>query len=127
MKEDNIIVWVNQKMLYIVSFFARKDGLDHAYTEAGPSSNLGVLSHEGNKMVCNKYEGCVILLHEYLFSLIGLCLPFNAFEVDILNQLRISPLATVSSELRDCQNLPIFSLVQEKCTKLDVISHLFNT
>lgn len=50
----------------------------------------GVFVHEEENRVCSKYDMCVIPLHECMFSLIGLCLSFNNFEVRVLNLLLIS-------------------------------------
>lgn len=45
---------------------------------------------EEDRRVCSKYGGCVIHLHECLFFLIGFCIPFNKFEVVVLNHLLIA-------------------------------------
>lgn len=63
----------------------------HAFIKMDSSSNWGVLPPEGDRKICIKYDGCVILLHEYMFSFIGFRLPFNDFEVGILNHSIISP------------------------------------
>lgn len=46
---------------------------------------------EGDTILCEKHEACVIPFHECLFSYIGLQLPFNDFEVGVLNHMGISP------------------------------------
>lgn len=52
---------------------------------------LEAFSLEGNKRIYNNYDGCVIPLHECLFSLIDFRLPFYEFEVGVLNHLEIAP------------------------------------
>lgn len=47
--------------------------------------HIGGASPKGNTRICNKSDGCVILLHECLFSLIRFRLPFNEFKVGVLN------------------------------------------
>lgn len=43
-------------------------------------------------MVCSEYEGCFIPFHKCLLSLIVFCLPFNDFEMSVMNNLMIAPL-----------------------------------
>lgn len=76
-KKDSLAVWVYQKTLDAVSFFVGKGILDHTFTEVGSPSEWGMLIPKGDKRVYIKFEGYVIPFHEFLFSLIGLRLPFN--------------------------------------------------
>lgn len=45
----------------------------------------GVLYLKSDNMLCSKYAGCVLPLHEYLFSWIGFMVPFNDFKVKVIN------------------------------------------
>lgn len=38
-----------------------------------------------------QYGRCVIPFHEFIFSLVGYRIPFNEFEISVLNHLLISP------------------------------------
>lgn len=50
-----------------------------------------VLFLEEDKKLCSTYEGCVIPLHECLFSKICLTLPFNDFNVGFFNLGGVAP------------------------------------
>lgn len=82
---DNSIVWIDQEMLDIVSTFINEDGVYHALMRWVPPQ-IGRCFPKGIKRICNKYDGCVILW----ISLIGFRIPFNEFEVDVINLLVIS-------------------------------------
>lgn len=88
--KDNSVQWVNQETLDNVTTFTDKGGMDHAFSVLGPSSSYGVLPRERNRKVCNKYGGCFIPLQDCIFSLIGLCHPFNDFEVGVINHLTVA-------------------------------------
>lgn len=47
-----------------ISSLVHEGGLDNDFTEARPSSDWGMIVFDKDKMVCNKYEKCVIPLHE---------------------------------------------------------------
>lgn len=64
-------------MFDTTSIFTSESGLDWAFNETGPRSNLEVLTYDKSKRVCNKYDGCIIHLHECMISFIGRCLPFK--------------------------------------------------
>lgn len=50
------------------------------------------MSHPGNgKGMCGQHELCGFPMYECLFSRIMFTLPFNDFEVGILNYLEITP------------------------------------
>lgn len=65
--------------------------VDHAIIEVDPFSYQGVLPLEGNKRIYNKHYRCVIPLHEFHISLICQSIPFNDFEMGVLNHLTIAP------------------------------------
>lgn len=85
MKKDGSTMWVDQIMLDAIFVFARKDGTNHTFTEVGSPSNWGVLTHEGDKRMCSNFDGCIIPLREFFFSLIGICIPFNDLIWTLLN------------------------------------------
>lgn len=84
-KRDNSSVWVDHETFDAAS----EGGLDRAFIEVGPPSDWGMLIPEEDKRVCSNYDGCAIPCQECLFFLIGICLPFNKFEVGVLNHLLI--------------------------------------
>lgn len=60
--------------------------------DMGRLCESGLFPPNGDKRICNKYDRFHIPFHEWLFSVIGLCLPFNDFEVGDMNHLMISHL-----------------------------------
>lgn len=88
---DNYDMWVKQKTLDIVSILVGKSGMDHAFSKVGPSLDWALLPPEVDKRIYSKYDGCVIHLHECLFSMIGFYLPFDKFEVGVLSHIVIAP------------------------------------
>lgn len=83
-------MWMDQEMLDIISAFIDESGLDHTFIKIGHSSDQKVLPPREEIMISNKYDGCVIPLHEWLFSLIGFNILFQKFRMDVLNHLVIS-------------------------------------
>lgn len=82
---------MDQKTLEIVSAIAYDDGLDCALTNIRSSFDRGLFPPDGDKSICNEYDGCIIPFHECLFSLIGFCLPFYDFEINVMTHLMIYP------------------------------------
>lgn len=63
-----------------------------AFLEVGPSSDRGVLTPSENEIIYSEYGGCTIIFYKCTFSVWGIWLPFNSFEVEFLNHLMVSPL-----------------------------------
>lgn len=82
---------LDTNILMIVSSFIRKDVFDKALTDVGPIIYWGEFLPNEDNWICNWYDGCNILFHEFLFSLIGYHIPFNESEVNILKHFLISP------------------------------------
>lgn len=80
---------MNQETLDIIYAFISEDYLDQDFIEVGSSTYQGVIPPEGNDIIYNTYDGCIVHLHECLFSLICVYLPFNDFEMGVLNHLVI--------------------------------------
>lgn len=57
-------------MLNAIFNFVSEGGLDWDFIEMGLLFDYGVLIPKEDKRVCNKYETCIIPIHERLFSLI---------------------------------------------------------
>lgn len=66
-------------------------------------------------MICNKYDGYVIQLHGFLFSLVGFHLPFNYVEVNLLNHLLIAPFTTAFDELGLHQGILVLAWILDRC------------
>lgn len=64
---------------------------DQASIDVGPSPDWEVFFSDVDKGICSQYDVCVILFHECILSLIGFRLPFNEFEVSVINHLLNSP------------------------------------
>lgn len=84
---DNSSIWIDWEVLGTAFVFA-------VYTL--PSWTWEFLKIMGdfpeeNKRIWNEYDRCVIPLLKCLLCLIYFCLPFNDFEINVLNHLLIVP------------------------------------
>lgn len=59
---------------------------------AGRSDDFWVFPLYKDQRIHRQYCGSVIPFQECMFFLTGYCLPFNEFEVGVLNHLLITPL-----------------------------------
>lgn len=90
-KKDISSYLVDRETLETDSSFPCEGGLDYALIDVGPSSHYRVFPPNGDKRICSDYDICIIPFHEYLFSLMGFCLPFTNFNISVMNHLMISP------------------------------------
>lgn len=60
-------MWMDHETLDNASTFVPEGDLDRVFTEVGPSFDFGVLVFEKDKMMCSKYDRCVIHLYECCF------------------------------------------------------------
>lgn len=101
LKEDASTFWVDPVNSINSSAFAREGGLKKAFLDVGPSSDWGVLILEEDKRIYSEYGRCVIPFYEYKFSILGIRLAFNSFEIEVFNHLMIAPLLVYLSFWRD--------------------------
>lgn len=83
-------VWVSSDISGTASLFSYNDVFAQAITDVGSLEYCGVLPPNEIQRLCSSYCGCVIHVHECLFSLVGYRLPFNGFEISVLNHLLIA-------------------------------------
>lgn len=69
--------------------FNNAQSLEGSYLNMGLSFGWFVFHIPPNKRVCSSFDGCLVPVYECLFSTLGFRIPFNDFEVDVLNHLRI--------------------------------------
>lgn len=79
------------EILEIISAFVHEEAFNHAITDVVSATDSGVFLSYEDKRIHNRYNGSEISFHKCLFPLMGYCLPFNKFEVSILNHLLIYP------------------------------------
>lgn len=84
---ENSSVWVDQETLNNISYLVGDSGICNAFIEVDPFLDWSVLPSKWDKRISSKYNGCVALIQECLFSFIGYGLLFNDFEVDVLNHM----------------------------------------
>lgn len=41
--------------------------------------------------VCSSFDGCSVPMYEYLFTSLGMLLPFSDYEVAMMNHLKLAP------------------------------------
>lgn len=70
--------------------FDRKCVFDQALMDMGPMIDWEVFPLDEDKRMCSRYGGCAILFHECLLCIIWYRLPFNEFEVGVLNHSLIA-------------------------------------
>lgn len=85
-------VYASSYITCVVFVFSHNDAFAHAMIDVGPLQDQSVLSLDKDQRICDQYGGCAITFHECLFSLVGYGLPFNGFEISVLNHLLIAPL-----------------------------------
>lgn len=61
-----------------------------AFLDVGPPSDWGVLTPGKNDRICSRYGECATSFYECIFSILGLRLPFNVFEVEVLKHLIVA-------------------------------------
>lgn len=83
---------MDQESIDNISIFTCEHYLDHAITTVGPSEDWVMILPKEDKSICSKYDGCIVPIHECLFSLIGFHIPFNDLKVEVFNYLLIAPL-----------------------------------
>lgn len=57
----------------------------------GKSLLWGLTTPSEDDRIWNEYGNCTIPVYEYLFSTLGVCLPFTAFEVGVFNYRMVAP------------------------------------
>lgn len=82
--------WVDPEILKIASTFDHKSSLEGDFLDVGPSSDWGEFISEEDKRIRSEYGEYVIPFYECTFSILGLHLPFNDLEIEVLNYLIIS-------------------------------------
>lgn len=88
--KDTLSSWVDPIYSSIVFVVAKTCGLDNAFTKVVMSSNWGILSPFENNIICDKYGACAIPFYECTFSTMCLCLPFTAFEVEVMRHFSMT-------------------------------------
>lgn len=71
----------------IISIFACEGNLEKAFLEVGLSFDLSVLILDKYEKIYNEYGGYINPFYECTFSILGLQLPLNDLEVEVLNHL----------------------------------------
>lgn len=79
--------------------------IENVYNDLGSSSEWKVLHVDHSKIVCSRFDGCELPLHECLFYRVGFRLTLNKFDVGVMNHLGIS-----SSKLHpmNCAYIKVF-------------------
>lgn len=72
-----------------VFVFAINGSLNEAFLKATPSSDWGALTPTEYERICSKYHDCVIPFYDCTFSVMGVRIPFIAFEIKVLGKLGI--------------------------------------
>lgn len=80
------------EILEVTSVFSRGDAFAQADTNVDPPEYWGcIFTPNKEQRIYGQYGGCAIPFHECMFSLIGHHIPFNEFEMGVLNHLLIAP------------------------------------
>lgn len=74
-----------------VPMFSKNNSLDGVFLEVNTSSDWGVPRPNGNDMICDEYGDYVIPFYKCLFSILGFCLPFTSFEIEVLKYMAMTP------------------------------------
>lgn len=74
----------------IVFVFAREVSLDGTFLDVFPSSDWGILTPSENERICSKYSDCIIPFYKCIFSILGIWMPLNGLEMDVLNHLIVA-------------------------------------
>lgn len=81
-------MWNRQRqLLFLVVFKVQRGPI---WTWGNPLIGPFLISSP-TKRLCSSFDGCLVPFHEFLFSRLRFRLPFNDFEVEVLNHLRITP------------------------------------
>lgn len=64
--------------------------MDKAFSDMGESLFWVLTTSGEDDRICSEYGNYIIPLYQYLFSTLGIRLPFNAFEVGIFNYLMVA-------------------------------------
>lgn len=84
-------LWMDSVYSSTISIFVRDGNLDGAFLEVVSSSDWGVLTPSDNVRICSEYDNYIILFYECTFSILGLCLSYTVFEIDVLKHLVMVP------------------------------------
>lgn len=74
-----------------ISIFTGEGRLNGAFSDVGKLSLWGLTIPGEDDRICNEYGNCNIPLYKYLFTTLGVCFPFTAFEGGVFNYLMVAP------------------------------------
>lgn len=83
--------WVDLVYSSTIYVFARDGNLDGEFLNVCPSLDRGVLTPNEDERICNEYGYCVVPFYECNFSVLGLRLPFTAFDIEVLKHMVMTP------------------------------------
>lgn len=85
------LIFVGGLCLSSIAFvFAIEGNLNIAFLDVGPSSDWGVSDPNKNDRIRGEYDDYVSLFYECIFLILGLQLPFNDFEKEVLKHLVVA-------------------------------------
>lgn len=82
--------WMDSIYSSTAHVFAKPSSFKDVFSEVGMSSDWGIRITSEDERVCYKYESCIILFYECALSIMGICLPFIAFEIEVSNHLAMA-------------------------------------
>lgn len=94
--------WVDTAYSSTIFVFSKEGNINGVFLGVGTSSYLGFLTPSQNDYISSEYGDCVIPFYECTFSVLGLLLPFNAFEMEVLLPFGSGSIVNLSSKLGVC-------------------------
>lgn len=78
-------------MLGTPSILSIVEAITSANIKVANPSSWSVFPVNLAERICNSFEECLVPLYEYLFTRLGICLPFLDFEVFVMDRLKVVP------------------------------------